>query len=99
MDRHAGAAADLQRAVLDTPGATDEPTRRAAFAGQDVPEPLAAYLGAVREASYRVTDADVAGLVAAGVSEDAVFELTVAAALGAARLRLDAGLRALGEGG
>ena len=91
MDRHADAAADLRRAVLDTPGATDRATRLAAVAGQDLPEPLAAYVGKVREASYRVTDADVDGLLVAGLSEDAVFELTLAAALGAAGRRLDAG--------
>jgi len=99
VDRHADAAADLRRTVLDTPGASDRAARRAALAAHDVPEPLAAYLGKVREASYRITDADVDGLLVAGLSEDAVFELTLAAALGAAGRRLDAGLRALREGG
>jgi len=42
-----------------------------------------------------VTDADVAGLAPAGYSEDAVFELTVAAAVGAALNRLERGLAAL----
>ncbi|MEI8411810.1 hypothetical protein [Kribbella sp. CCNWLW201] len=44
-----------------------------------------------------MTDADVAELRAVGVSEDEIFEITVAAALGAACHRLDAGLRVLRE--
>ena len=42
-----------------------------------------------------MTDGDVDGLRAAGYSEDEIFELTVAAAYGAARKRLDAGLAAM----
>jgi len=37
----------------------------------------------------------VAALQAAGYTEDQLFELTVSAAVGAARVRLEAGLRAL----
>ena len=44
-----------------------------------------------------VTDRDVAAVVAASGSEDAVFEMTLAAAVGAATGRLEAGLRALRE--
>jgi alkylhydroperoxidase/carboxymuconolactone decarboxylase family protein YurZ len=39
----------------------------------------------------------VAALLEDGASEDEVFEMTVAAAFGAARERFDAGLRALRE--
>ena len=49
--------------------------------------------------SYRVTDDDIEGLLAAGYSQDAIFEITVAAALGAASHRLEAGLRALKQEG
>ena len=48
-----------------------------------------------RDRSYAVTDADVERLRAAGHSEDEIFEVTVAAAVGAALGSLDAGLRAL----
>jgi hypothetical protein len=71
--------------------------RRAAFSGQPLPEPLDQYLRKVRGASYQLTDADVERLRAAGVAEDAIFELTIAAALGAAERGLRAGLAALGE--
>ncbi len=42
-----------------------------------------------------MSDADARRLLEAGYSEDAIFELTVAAALGAAGERLEAGMRAL----
>jgi alkylhydroperoxidase family enzyme len=45
--------------------------------------------------AYQVTDEDVDRLRAAGYSDDAIFELTLAAALGASRAQLDAGLRAM----
>jgi alkylhydroperoxidase family enzyme len=45
--------------------------------------------------AYRVTDADVAALRQAGHSDDSLFEITVAAAVGAALHRLDRGLAAL----
>lgn len=47
-------------------------------------EPMRSYAAKVRDESYRVTDADVAKLRAVGVSEDEIFEVTVAAAVGAA---------------
>jgi hypothetical protein len=42
-----------------------------------------------------VTDADVAALQRDGHSDDALFEITVAAAVGAALLRLERGMEAL----
>ena len=62
-----------------------------------MPSHWAPYVAKVRDASYRITDADLAALKAAGCSEEEVFEMTVAAATGAALHRLDLGLRALGE--
>jgi hypothetical protein len=49
----------------------------------------------VRDQSYGITDTDFAMLTAAGLSDDAVFEITIAAAVGAALERLDAGMRAV----
>jgi alkylhydroperoxidase family enzyme len=53
----------------------------------------------VRDASYRITDGDVAALEAAGHSQEEIFEITVAAATGAALHRLDRALAALGKDG
>lgn len=83
--------------MLQGTGTTDPAARRAAFSGQPLQEPLDPYLRKVRGASYQLTDADVERLRSAGVAEDAIFELTIAAALGAAERGLQAGLLALGE--
>ncbi|MEV4316189.1 hypothetical protein [Actinocrispum sp. NPDC049592] len=72
--------ADLRYSVFEGPGVTDLTTRRTAATG-DV---WGGYAKTVRDASYRVTDADVEALREAGHSEDAIFEVTVAAATGAA---------------
>lgn len=92
--RHADEIAALLQAVLTSPGATDPALRGAAYRGDAVPGSLADYLVKVRTQSYRVTDDDV-NRMTAGYSEDAVFELTIATALGAAHRQLEAGLRAL----
>ena len=60
-----------------------------------MPEVWAAYLGTVRDASYRITDHDVSALKAAGCTEEEIFEITVAAAARAALQRLDLGLKAM----
>ena len=69
--------------------------RAAAASGGELPEPAGAYAAAVRDRSYRITGIDLARLSTVGLSDDQIFELTVAAAVGAALHRLDAGLRAL----
>jgi alkylhydroperoxidase family enzyme len=58
---------------------------------------MGSFAARVRDQSYRVTDPDIAELRTAGLSEDEIFEVTIAAALGAACRCLDAGMRALGE--
>jgi alkylhydroperoxidase family enzyme len=77
-----------------------EPAMRSAVAGgadsgAELPESVREYGAMVRDESYRVTDAVVQRLRAAGWSEDAVFELTIAAAIGAADRGLAAGLEAV----
>ena len=64
----------------------------------DRPPPSTAqgYADTVRRHAYRFTDAQVEALRAAGLAEDEIFELTVAAAVGAGLERLDAGMRSLG---
>jgi hypothetical protein len=84
------------QAVLETPGHTTAAERAAIFHGDAVEGPLGPYAAMVRSASYRMTDADIAGLHDAGVDDDSIFEATLAAAVGAATDTLDAGLRALG---
>lgn len=86
----------MRQAVLGTEGVTHAAARRAAADGTgDAPAAFAPFLHKVRTESYRVTDADLAALRAAGHTEEEIFELTVAAALGAAFERLECGLRAV----
>jgi hypothetical protein len=93
--RHAELVAALRSAVFDAEGEVDPALRRAAGSGRTVPEIWAAYVGKVRDASYRITDHDVSALKDAGCSEEQIFEMTVAAATGAALQRLDLGLRSM----
>jgi alkylhydroperoxidase family enzyme len=87
--------ADLERRLLHQPRTLDPAIRQAAAAGTHVPEAASGYIDKVRRHAYRVTDQDIASLRDAGYSEDQIFEMTVAAAYGAARLRLDRSLDAL----
>ncbi|MEV0068552.1 MULTISPECIES: hypothetical protein [unclassified Amycolatopsis] len=94
---HGDVVSNLRHAVTEASGVTDRALRAALVAGDPVAEPWQTYAGAVRTASYRVTDSDVAALLAAGHTEDEVFEVTVAAAVGAALAAFDRGRKALGE--
>jgi alkylhydroperoxidase family enzyme len=94
-ERYAELMAALERATLESPAGLDRATRRAAAFGGELPEPLAGYVDTVRRHAYKVVDADVERLRAAGLSEDEIFEATAAAAVGAGLVRLRAGLAAL----
>ncbi|ANS31404.1 MULTISPECIES: hypothetical protein [Rhodococcus] len=89
--------ANLRHSVLNRPAVTDPGLRTAAAAGDPLPEPWQAYAAMVRDASYTITDTDIGRLLAAGPTEDQVFEVTVAAAVGAALESFDAGMSALGH--
>jgi alkylhydroperoxidase family enzyme len=95
-ERLAECTAALRRAVLGSAAASPVELRRAAFDGVAAEPAASAYVAAVRNHAYRITDADVAALRLSGLSDDAIFEVTVAAALGAAQRCLDTGLAALG---
>ena len=59
-------------------------------ATKPAPPVMAAYLEKVRVHAYRITDADVDELKDAGLSEDEIFEQTVAAAIAEGLRRLSA---------
>jgi alkylhydroperoxidase family enzyme len=73
-----------------------EQLRARAAATAPAPPAAASYLELVRDRAYAITDADVDALKAAGVSEDAIFEQTVAVAIAEGLRRLDAARRVLG---
>lgn len=98
----------MVESVLDGPGETPSELRRAVEAraarlgaGERpelaVPKDMTDYVDKVARYAPDVTDEDIAALKAAGYSEDAIFEVTVAAALGAGFARLEKGLALLEE--
>jgi alkylhydroperoxidase family enzyme len=87
----------LRYAVLDAPAAADAALRRAAYCGEGLAEPLSGYVEKLRRHAYRVQDSDIERVHGAGYSEEQIFEVTVAAALGAGDARLRAGLSALNQ--
>ena len=97
-DRYAKALARLEERLRRSPGELAPATRAAAIDAGPLSEPLAQrYVETVRQHAYKLTDRRLEELAEAGWTDGQVFELTVAAAFGAARRRLDAGLAALGE--
>jgi alkylhydroperoxidase family enzyme len=102
--RYAAYTDRLVDRVLASAGHTTSALRRAVFdrasnlhrlSSVELPPALAAYVDNVAQHAYKVTDEDVTGLQRAGNSDDALFELTVSAALGAALERLERGMAAL----
>ncbi len=70
--------------------------RAVVAAAPAAPPALAPYLDKVRGCAYKVTDDEVAALLAVGHSEAEIFEQTVAVAVAEGLRRLDAGLAAIG---
>ncbi|MGH2583457.1 MAG: hypothetical protein ACRDJE_00930 [Dehalococcoidia bacterium] len=89
--------AALINAVLTSPGHLPHARRRAAFAGEPLEGALGAFAEKVRRHAYRVTDDDIDALRRHGLNEDAIFELTIACALGEAHGQLQTGMAALGH--
>lgn len=87
-----GTTANLRHAVLEAPARTPRELRRAAAAG----DAWGSYAATVRTTSHRVTDQDIARLKQ-DHTEDEIFEVTVAAAVGAALDHHDSGLKILGD--
>lgn len=86
---------DLIDAVVNSPGrALAE--RRAAFAAEPMAGAPGAFAEKVRRRAYSVTDADIDSLRRDGMDEDAIFQLTIACAVGEAYSQLQAGLKAIG---
>ena len=68
---------------------------RVVATGVLVPAAVAGFVDKVARRAYTVTDDDIMALRQAGYSEDAIFEITASAAVGAALGRLERGLAAL----
>jgi hypothetical protein len=83
--------------VLEGDGRASRAERRAAFKNAGLVEPLRTLIDKVAMQPTRVTDEDVAAVLASGASEDQLFELVVCAAIGAATRQYEAALHTLEE--
>ena len=81
--------------VLTGAGTTSVERRRAAFDNKNVEEPARALVDKVANTAWKVTDEDVAAAKASGLSEDEIFELTIAAAFGQSTRQLARALTAV----
>lgn len=97
-------------AIQSSPGETDPALRKAVKESSSLlsshasmpvdpmPAALNTYVKKVALHAYKVTEEDVERLRTAGYNEDAIFEITLSAALGAGMTRLESGLAALKGG-
>jgi hypothetical protein len=96
-DKKRAAHQALVDRVLNGAGKASQEQRARAFSDAGVPAPLQALVSKVATRPAQVTDADFAAAKAAGFSEDQVFELVIAAAVGQSARLYEAGLAALAE--
>ncbi|HEU0169377.1 MAG TPA: hypothetical protein VFS62_16485 [Chloroflexota bacterium] len=89
----------MEARLLAGPGTAPPELRSKAFEDRDVPDALAELIGKVAKRSFRMTDADFAAPLAAGFTEDQLFELVICAAAGESSRLYHAGLAALAEAG
>jgi hypothetical protein len=95
-DKQALVRATEQR-ILTGRGMAPPDLRAKAFEDSDLPEPLAALVDKVAKRSFQVTGADFAAAVAAGFTEDQLFELVICAAVGESSRLHKAGMAVLAE--
>ena len=91
------AFAALVDRVLKGDGRASAEQRARAFSNSDVPPPLDMLIGKVAMRPAQVTHADFDAAKAAGFSEDQLFELVIAAAVGQSARQYEAALAALAE--
>ena len=95
MSRYAELVKRFKEAVLEGSARLSPVVRRAAFDGAPAGTDTVTYLEKLRRHAYQVTDEDIAALRAAGWTDETIYELSVAAAVGQGMRRLDLGMAAL----
>lgn len=86
---------ELVARVLDGAGTATPELRRAAFDNAGLDEPIRPLIDRVARHASLVTNEDVAVVVAAGLSEDQIFEIVVCAAVGQATRQYESARAAL----
>ena len=95
-DPHAALRDRVIARVLDGEGETAPTLRKSVADNRGVPADLQQLVEKIHRHAYKVTDDDIAR-AQASYGDDKMFEIVVSSALGAARQRLMAGLKALDE--
>lgn len=85
----------LLACMLESDGKASRQERRAAFDGTGASGPLAALIDKVARRACEISDDDIARAKATPTSEDALFELVVCAAVGAATRQYETARAAL----
>jgi alkylhydroperoxidase/carboxymuconolactone decarboxylase family protein YurZ len=96
-DKKRAAHRALVTRVLEGDGRASRAQRRAAFENAGLAEPLRTLIDKVARQPTRVTDGDIAAVLASGESEDQIFELVVCAAIGQATRQYETALEALAQ--
>lgn len=100
LTSHGALAPRAREAIFARAGAPDDSARALTVATpgfegvRDVAQ-LDAVIVKIARYAYRVTDGDIQGLLAGGMSAEAVYEAVICAALGAGYRRMERGLAAL----
>jgi hypothetical protein len=96
-DKKRAAFGALVDRVLNGEGRASADQRARAYRNSDVPPPVDTLIGKVATRPGQVTDGDFDVAKAAGFSEDQLFELVIAAAIGQSARQFEAALAALAE--
>ena len=85
----------LTARILEGDGKASNAQRRAAFYNAGLAVPLSTLVHKLTKHACTVTDEDIAAARGLGLSEDQIFEIVVAAAVGQATRQYDAAVAAL----
>ena len=91
------AMARITAAACSLPGFLPAGMRRDVFAERPQDEPVQTYVQKVHAGALDVSDEDIRALLEVGYSQDEIFELTVAAAVGAGMKRHEKAMALLDE--
>jgi hypothetical protein len=81
--------------ILEGEGKASHAQRRAAFDNAGLTDPLGMLIDKVARHASKITDEDIAGARASGLSEDQIFEIVVCAAIGQATRQYETALAVL----
>ena len=81
--------------ILGAAGTASHTLRRAAFEGASLTAPPGTLIAKVTKHANEVSDDDVAAAKASGLSEDAIFEIVICAAVGEATRQVETAFAAL----